>query len=155
MTTTTLLDSPLSGSWVFDSARAPQGHNARRRAVVGDEFTVAVATLELQQLCSDLVRDGAALAPIDACGHNAACRLLAAIEALCAQTATESPVALETVRDFFCDDNLRARRILLDEGRLRRAVDALDAAAADANPAAYESLLRRALRLLSAPLLPA
>lgn len=153
MTATTLLDSPLTESWIFDS-RARGANSAARTSAAVTEFCVAVAAHEIQHDCVDVIRQGAALPSPDAAARCTVERLLSVCTALVGDDPRAAS-SIAIVASFYETRALERRRIVLDRDRLTRAVDALESAVAAANRAAFETLLRRSLRLLAAPLLPA
>lgn len=151
--TTTLLDSPLAGSWVFD-AQARGANPTTRTADAVAEFATAVAAHEIQHECVEAIRRGAPLAAPDASSRCTVERLLSVCTALIGDTP-RAAASIATVASFYEARALEQRRIVLDRDRLTRAVDALESAVADNNRAAFETLLRRSLRFLASPLLPA
>jgi hypothetical protein len=153
MTTTTLLDSPLRNSWVFDTEARGAHPTARTSAAVA-EFAAAVAGHEIQHECVEAIRRGAPLPTPDSSSRCTVERLLSVCSALIGDDP-RSAASIATVSAFFEAKALDERRIVLDRDRLTRAVDALELAVANDNRAAFETLLRRALRLLVSPLLPA
>lgn len=146
---TMLLEHRTAGTSSFGLSDS----NALVQEIVSVAGQTIAAALVVEAACADRIRNGALGSVDTATAHRDA---VSALLDVCAVTIGGDRVArqaLDRLRALTGHHSLSVRRVQPSAELLARTVDAMHSAAERGHPAAFETLLRRGLRLLVQPLM--